>query len=73
MGRTAVGTGKEYLFDIGLLPSCAANAGFARVGGTSRRLLTFGVRLLQLGFPTGTEGRDKVNTAFVESQCTAEV
>jgi hypothetical protein len=83
-----VGTGEEYLFDIGLLPSHGINMVFVRVGGTSGCLSTFdlvvavlalgvignfGVRPLELGLSTGTEGGDELDTALVESQRMAEV
>ena len=83
-----MGTGEEYFFDIGLLPSHGINMGFVRVGGTSRCLSTldlivamlavgvirnFGVRPLEFGLSTGTEGGDELDTAFVQGQRMAEM
>lgn len=81
--RTAVGAGKEYLFDVGFWPGQGVDMKLIFVGlsgplspfdfimaaftGNFALFGNLGVRPLRLGFSAGTEGWDKFDTVFVES------
>jgi len=87
--RTAVGTGEEYLLNVGLYSGHGIDMKFIFIRISTRLLPSFhlmtaragglagfrnlGVGLLGLGFSAGAEGWDELYATFVEGQRMTEV